>query len=451
MRRLLDAAARPADLAGRAARRRSGSRVAIFSFAVTVTFWSVALGGLTYGAWDWALPDAVDRPEQPGPARAASAWRAPPAGGSPLYTAHRPRVRRPRCRSSSAACALLQAQLGRVLLTSRAATQARARPADRGPQRRRRRRGGGAAPAGARHPRRPAAAAGPAEHGPRPRPAAARPRPGRRPDARSARPPAWPARRSRSCGRSPAASPRRCSPTAGSPPRSPRVAARSPVPVELAVDLPSRAARAGHREHRLLRRQRGAGQRGQAQRRRPPAGSTSAAPAAGCGSSSRTTAPAAPCSRPGHGLAGLDRPAARRRRRPDRRQPARRPHPADGGAPVRRESLRRGLGPPPRGPGPAARGGRHRGGRRGRRRPVAGPGGARAPPGRRRRRRPDAARRTPTRGCAPPSRRGRRCPGRRCWCSRSTSRSPTPTSCWPTAPAASATCSRTGWRTSTRS
>ena len=36
--------------------------LAIFSFVVTVTFWSVALGGLTYGAWDWALPDASTDP-----------------------------------------------------------------------------------------------------------------------------------------------------------------------------------------------------------------------------------------------------------------------------------------------------------------------------------------------------------------------------------------------------
>ncbi|MGY1709145.1 sensor domain-containing protein [Geodermatophilus sp. SYSU D00758] len=30
--------------------------VAVLGFAVTVTFWAGALGGLTYGAWDWALP-----------------------------------------------------------------------------------------------------------------------------------------------------------------------------------------------------------------------------------------------------------------------------------------------------------------------------------------------------------------------------------------------------------
>ena len=84
------------------------------------------------------------------------------------------------------------------------------------------------------------------------------------------------------------------------------LAARSPVPVDLAVDLPAAAAGAGHREHRLLRRQRGAGQRGQAQRRDAPCRvDVWLRRAAGCGSSSRTTAPAARSSRPGHGLAGL--------------------------------------------------------------------------------------------------------------------------------------------------
>ena len=36
--------------------------MAVFSFAVTVTFWSMALGGITYVAWDWALPDASTDP-----------------------------------------------------------------------------------------------------------------------------------------------------------------------------------------------------------------------------------------------------------------------------------------------------------------------------------------------------------------------------------------------------
>ena len=110
--------------------------VAIFSFVVTVTFWSVALGGLTYGAWDWALPDDHARTTR----TCSSCWASTEhrAAGSLFYTVIGARLRRPRCRSSSAACALLQAQLGRVLLTSRAATQAELGPADRGPQRRRR-------------------------------------------------------------------------------------------------------------------------------------------------------------------------------------------------------------------------------------------------------------------------------------------------------------------------
>ena len=45
---------------------------------------------------------------------------------------------------------------------------------------------------------------------------------------------------------------------------------------------------------------------------------------------------------------------------------------------------------------------------------------------------------------------GSRCPGCRCWSSRSTSSSSTRANCWPTAAAASATCSRTGSPTSTQ-
>ncbi|WP_029429488.1 sensor histidine kinase [Blastococcus sp. URHD0036] len=36
---------------------------AIFSFVVTVVFWSIALGGLTYWAWDWSLPDPSTDPD----------------------------------------------------------------------------------------------------------------------------------------------------------------------------------------------------------------------------------------------------------------------------------------------------------------------------------------------------------------------------------------------------
>ena len=45
-------------------------------------------------------------------------------------------------------------------------------------------------------------------------------------------------------------------------------------------------------------------------------------------------------------------------------------------------------------------------------------------------------RRTPTRACAPRSRPASGSPAPRCWCCPSTSRCPTPTTCWPTGPAA---------------
>ena len=96
--------------------------VAIVSFVLTVTVWSVALGGLTYGAWDWALPD---------PSRAADnqdllellGFDSSPGRRIALYTAIGlvfavlvPFVVR--------GVALLRAALGTVMLTSRAATQA---------------------------------------------------------------------------------------------------------------------------------------------------------------------------------------------------------------------------------------------------------------------------------------------------------------------------------------
>ncbi|RBY75277.1 sensor histidine kinase [Geodermatophilus sp. TF02-6] len=96
--------------------------LSILAFAVTVAFWSAALGGLTYAAWDWTLPDASRDPENTDLLELlgfdSSPWRR-----ILLYTAIGvvfalllPFVVR--------GVALLQAQLGRVLLTSRAATQA---------------------------------------------------------------------------------------------------------------------------------------------------------------------------------------------------------------------------------------------------------------------------------------------------------------------------------------
>ncbi|MGY1644234.1 sensor histidine kinase [Geodermatophilus sp. SYSU D00703] len=95
---------------------------AILSFVVTVTFWSGALGGLTYGLWDWALPDASADPDSTDLLELLG-FESSPWSRILLYTAIGvvfavllPFVVR--------ATALLQAQLGRALLTSRAAAQA---------------------------------------------------------------------------------------------------------------------------------------------------------------------------------------------------------------------------------------------------------------------------------------------------------------------------------------
>ena len=96
--------------------------LAVFSFVVTVTFWSVALGGLTYGAWDWALPDASTDPNNTDLLELVGLDST--AGRRILlytvlglvFAVLLPLVVR--------GVALLQAQVGRALLTSRAATQA---------------------------------------------------------------------------------------------------------------------------------------------------------------------------------------------------------------------------------------------------------------------------------------------------------------------------------------
>ena len=95
--------------------------LAVLGFVVTVTFWSIALGGLSYGAWDWSLPDASTDPhnqdllELMGLHSSAGARIA-------LYTAVGV-VAALILPFAVRAVALLQAQLGRVMLTSRAATQ----------------------------------------------------------------------------------------------------------------------------------------------------------------------------------------------------------------------------------------------------------------------------------------------------------------------------------------
>ncbi|HEV7210242.1 MAG TPA: sensor domain-containing protein [Blastococcus sp.] len=94
--------------------------LAVLAFAVTVAMWSVTLGGLTYGAWQWALP-----PESPNSEDLLQLVGLPDSTGWRIaaYTAIglvfavlTPFVVR--------AAAVLQASLGRLLLTSRAATQA---------------------------------------------------------------------------------------------------------------------------------------------------------------------------------------------------------------------------------------------------------------------------------------------------------------------------------------
>jgi signal transduction histidine kinase len=103
---------------------------AILSFVVTVTFCSVALGGLTYGAWDWALPDASrssdnqDLLELVGLQSTAGRRIALYTVIGIVFALLVPPVVR--------GVAFLQAQVGRGLLTSRAATQAQLERATEG-------------------------------------------------------------------------------------------------------------------------------------------------------------------------------------------------------------------------------------------------------------------------------------------------------------------------------
>ena len=103
---------------------------AVFSFAVTVTFWSVALAGITYGAWDWALPDAStsrdnqDLLELVGLPSTAGRRIALYTVLGIVFALLVPVVVR--------GLAFLQAQVGRGLLTSRAATQAQLERATEG-------------------------------------------------------------------------------------------------------------------------------------------------------------------------------------------------------------------------------------------------------------------------------------------------------------------------------
>ncbi|SDD27735.1 Signal transduction histidine kinase [Geodermatophilus telluris] len=93
--------------------------LAVLAFSVTVSWWAVALGGLSYGLWDWALPRDEGNQDllelvglESSPFRRILLYTVIGA----LFALLLPLVVR--------AVALLQAQLGRVLLTGRAATQA---------------------------------------------------------------------------------------------------------------------------------------------------------------------------------------------------------------------------------------------------------------------------------------------------------------------------------------
>lgn len=96
--------------------------LAILSFVVTVTFWSVALGGLTYVAWDWALPDASTSADNQDLLELLG-FESTAGRRILLYTAIG-LVFAVLTPLAVRAVALLQAQLGRVVLTSRAAAQA---------------------------------------------------------------------------------------------------------------------------------------------------------------------------------------------------------------------------------------------------------------------------------------------------------------------------------------
>ncbi|MCA0144024.1 sensor domain-containing protein [Blastococcus sp. LR1] len=91
----------------------------IAGFVVTVTMWAGALGGLTRGLWDWALPNGPgdrDLPELLGLGNGATTRIIFYTVVGLLFAVVLPFAVR--------GIALLQAQLGRVLLTSRAAAQA---------------------------------------------------------------------------------------------------------------------------------------------------------------------------------------------------------------------------------------------------------------------------------------------------------------------------------------
>ncbi|MGY1846132.1 MULTISPECIES: sensor histidine kinase [unclassified Blastococcus] len=96
--------------------------VATLSFVITVTFWAITLGGLTYAAWDWALPDATLDPDNHDLLETLG-FETSPLRRIALYTAIG-LVFGLLLPFAVRGSALLQALLGKAMLTSRAAAQA---------------------------------------------------------------------------------------------------------------------------------------------------------------------------------------------------------------------------------------------------------------------------------------------------------------------------------------
>lgn len=94
----------------------------IATFVVTVTFWSVTLGGLTYFAWDWTLPDPSTDPNNQDLLELMGLDST--SGTRILFYTAIGLVFALILPFALRGVALLSAQMGRVLLTSRAATQA---------------------------------------------------------------------------------------------------------------------------------------------------------------------------------------------------------------------------------------------------------------------------------------------------------------------------------------
>ncbi|SFO50674.1 Signal transduction histidine kinase [Geodermatophilus obscurus] len=96
--------------------------LAVLAFSVTVTFWALALGGISYGAWDWALPDPSTDPDNTDLLELLGFESS--SGRRILFYSTIGLLAAVVLPFAVRAVALLHAQLGRALLTSRAAAQA---------------------------------------------------------------------------------------------------------------------------------------------------------------------------------------------------------------------------------------------------------------------------------------------------------------------------------------